>query len=167
MAIILKVSPDKLLSTAAELESQGSTMKTYTDQMVNLVNEISGDVWSGDAATAYKTKFSGLQDDIARIHKMVQEHVQDLQDIADYIFLIDRGRKVLFHGLINAAALLACVSRVRYYHSDARTASGRGQDEQIQSIQEQKSPAGGYDNSISAGVSSFFACAGGGKRSSG
>ena len=61
MAIILKVSPDKLLSTAAELESQGSTMKTYTDQMVNLVNE---------------------QDDIARIHKMVQEHVQDLQDIA-------------------------------------------------------------------------------------
>ena len=82
MAIILKVSPDKLLSTAAELESQGSTMKTYTDQMVNLVNEISGDVWSGDAATAYKTKFSGLQDDIARIHKMVQERVQDLQDIA-------------------------------------------------------------------------------------
>ena len=82
MAIVLKVTPDKLISTASEMEGQGSTMKSYTDQMVSLVNEIAGDVWSGNAATSYKAKFSGLQDDIARIHKMVQEHVQDLQDIA-------------------------------------------------------------------------------------
>ena len=82
MANYLKVSPDKLNSTAGQLESQGSTMKSYTDQMVNLVNQISGDVWSGDAATRYKAQFSGLQDDIARINKMIQEHVTDLREMA-------------------------------------------------------------------------------------
>jgi WXG100 family type VII secretion target len=82
MAITLKVTPETLRNTASQFESQGNTMKSFTDQMTNIVNQISGDVWSGEAATAYKSKFSGLQDDITKLHKMVQDHSKNLIEIA-------------------------------------------------------------------------------------
>lgn len=79
---ILKVTPEKLISTSGELESQGSQMKNCANGMVALVNEISGDLWSGEAAMAFKTKFAGLQADIDALHRLVEEHVQDLQEMA-------------------------------------------------------------------------------------
>ena len=82
MANYLKVTPEKLNTVSSELEGEGTTMKGCTDRMVNLVNEISGDIWSGDAANAYRTKFTGLQDDMALLYRMVQDHVRDLQEIA-------------------------------------------------------------------------------------
>ena len=82
MANYLKVTPEKLNAVSSELEGEGTTMKGCTDRMVSLVNEISGDIWSGDAANAYRTKFSGLQDDMATLYRLVQEHVSDLQEIA-------------------------------------------------------------------------------------
>ncbi|MBQ1312208.1 MAG: WXG100 family type VII secretion target [Blautia sp.] len=78
---ILKVTPERLLAAASELEGQGNQMKNCTDRMVALVNEISGDLWSGDAAAAFKAKFNGLQADIASLHRMVEEHVRDLQEM--------------------------------------------------------------------------------------
>ena len=50
--------------------------------MTSLVEGLTGDVWSGDAATAYTKKFKGLQNDIDRMIKMVNEHVKDLNDMA-------------------------------------------------------------------------------------
>ena len=82
MAIVLKVTPEKLIQTSQELENQGTQMHTLTDQMISLVSEIAQDVWSGDAAVSYKAKFSSLQDDMTRITRMVQAHVQDLQEMA-------------------------------------------------------------------------------------
>jgi len=82
MADYLKVTPEKLNAVSAELEGEGTTMKGCTDRMVSLVNEISGEVWSGDAATAYKTKFTGLQDDMDTLYRMITEHVNDLQEMA-------------------------------------------------------------------------------------
>ena len=34
-----------------------------------------------DAAAAFKAKFNGLQADIASLHRMVEEHVRDLQEM--------------------------------------------------------------------------------------
>ena len=82
MANYLKVTPERLNAVSAELEGENNTMKGHTDRMVSLVAEIAGDIWSGDAATAYKTKFAGLQDDIAALYRMVNEHVTDLQEMA-------------------------------------------------------------------------------------
>ena len=78
----LKVTPEKLISTASSFESQGSTVKTLTNQMVEIVTSLSGQVWSGEAATAYVNKFNGLQDDIQRIGAMITEHVTDLNQMA-------------------------------------------------------------------------------------
>lgn len=78
----LKVDPAKLKSTATSFNSTGNQIKTITNQMMTLVNSLNGTVWSGDAATAYKKKFSELQDDISRILSMINEHVTDLNAMA-------------------------------------------------------------------------------------
>lgn len=79
----LKVTPAKLKSTAASFQSAGNQIKTLTNQMTSTVNSLSGQIWSGDAATKYKTKFHGLNDDIQRMIKMINEHVTDLNDMAN------------------------------------------------------------------------------------
>ena len=78
----LKVTPDKLKSTATSFQSTGNQVKSLTDKMIELVNGLTGNVWSGDAASAYTKKFKGLHNDINRINKMITEHVNDLNDMA-------------------------------------------------------------------------------------
>lgn len=83
---ILKVSPEKLQATASSFEGSASKVSNLTQQMTNIVTSLSGQIWSGEAATAYVNKFNGLQDDMTRIYKMIQEHSQDLTQMAqEYI----------------------------------------------------------------------------------
>ena len=79
---VLKVSTAKLTSTASSFQSTGNTVKNLTSQMTTTVKALTGQVWSGDAATKYVSQFNGLQDDINRIIKMINEHVNDLQTMA-------------------------------------------------------------------------------------
>lgn len=78
----LKVDTAKLTGTASQFQGTGNQIKNLTTQMTTLVTGLSGEVWSGDAATAYVNKFKGLQDDINRMVAMVNEHVTDLQAMA-------------------------------------------------------------------------------------
>ena len=50
--------------------------------MTQKVGELTGSVWSGEAASAYVKKFSELQDDMQRMKRMIDEHVQDLNTMA-------------------------------------------------------------------------------------
>ncbi len=78
----LKVSTAKLTSTASSFNSAGNQVKNLTTQMTSIVKSLSGQVWSGEAANAYTRKFNGLQDDINKMIKMINEHVTDLQEMA-------------------------------------------------------------------------------------
>ena len=78
---ILKVTPEKLRSTASDFGSKATCIKTTTDKMMDIVNGMNS-VWQGDAAKAYDTKFKGLQDDMDKIFRMVQEHSKDLDEMA-------------------------------------------------------------------------------------
>lgn len=78
---ILKVSPEQLTSTAAEFSSYGTSVRNITTEMTSIVTGLSS-AWAGEDATAYIAKFNGLQDDIERIHAMIQEHVTDLNEMA-------------------------------------------------------------------------------------
>lgn len=80
---IIKVSTDKLRATASEFGSSSTQIKNATSSMVQTVNQLTGNVFSGEAATAYITKFKGLEDEMAKIDRMVQEHVKDLTAMAD------------------------------------------------------------------------------------
>lgn len=78
---ILKVSPEQLTATASEFSAYGSTVRNLTAELTSIVSSLSS-VWEGEDATAYSAKFNGLQDDIERIHAMIQEHVTDLTEMA-------------------------------------------------------------------------------------
>ncbi len=78
---IIKVSPQVLTSTASEFGNQGNQINTLTGEMMNLITGMAS-TWEGEAATAYITKFRGLEDDIQRMVRMAQEHSQDLQEMA-------------------------------------------------------------------------------------
>lgn len=82
MTGILKVDTSKLTSAAGELQSTGDSIRTLTTSMTDIVNALTGDVWSGEAATKYTTQFNGLKDDIDRMLNMIKEHVTDLQQMA-------------------------------------------------------------------------------------
>ena len=99
MAGILRVTPEKLQSTASRFESTGGTIMNLTQQMTSIVTSLSGQVWSGEAATSYVNKFNGLQDDMERIHKMVQEHSKDLQEVAQQFITAENANKDLANSL--------------------------------------------------------------------
>ncbi len=78
----LRVDPNVLQTTAASFDSTGASVNNLTQQMTSIVTGLTGQVWSGEAATAYVTKFNGLQDDMNRIYKMIKEHSEDLTEFA-------------------------------------------------------------------------------------
>ena len=78
---IIKVSPQLLNSTAAEFGNQGNQISNITGEMMNLIIGMAA-AWEGEAASAFITKYRGLEDDIQRMDRMEQEHSSDLQEMA-------------------------------------------------------------------------------------
>lgn len=77
----LKVTPEELRKTASEFMAAGEKINSLTSEMMSIVSSLKG-VWQGDAAMSYSNKFSGLEDDMARINSMIKEHVSDLNEMA-------------------------------------------------------------------------------------
>ena len=81
MECIIKVSTEQLRNTANEFSGLGQQVSSLTSEMVSLVAGLSSG-YEGEAAQAYINKFRGLEDDIQKINRMIQEHVTDLNDMA-------------------------------------------------------------------------------------
>lgn len=77
----LRVDPQKLISTADEFNTTGGQVKSLTDRMLSITDSLKS-MWEGDAATTYNTKFHQLEDDMNRMHRMIEEHVKDLNEMA-------------------------------------------------------------------------------------
>lgn len=77
----LKVTPEQLEATAGEFAAKGTTVGNLTSEMTQLVEGLAS-VWEGEAATAYTTKFRQLDDDIQKMVRMIQEHSEDLNEMA-------------------------------------------------------------------------------------
>ncbi len=82
MANMLHATPEQLRNTASKFETTSNEIKSLTSEMTSIVSGMSGNIWTGQAQARYNTKFTGLQDDIMRMHKLIQEHVDDLRTIA-------------------------------------------------------------------------------------
>lgn len=81
MTGIIKVTPQKLNTTAEEFKNQSTNISTLTNEMMNKITALSSS-WEGDASQAYITKFKSLEKDIQMLQRMIQEHVSDLQQMA-------------------------------------------------------------------------------------
>ena len=77
----LKVTPEKMISMASQFGQSDTTVNNLTQQMMNIVNQLNS-TWAGEAATGYYNKLKGLQGDMQKLHKMIQEHTTDLNDMA-------------------------------------------------------------------------------------
>lgn len=78
---MIKVSPELLISTAGEFSNQGTTINTLTGEMLQLATGLAS-AWQRDGATAYITKFKGLENSIQLMVRMIQEHATDLEEMA-------------------------------------------------------------------------------------
>lgn len=81
MTGILRVTPEKLISTAQTFSSSAGTVQNLTSSMMSEVDSLNG-TWSGEAAAAYYNKMHGLQDSINKMIRMINEHATDLQAMA-------------------------------------------------------------------------------------
>ncbi len=95
---ILKVTPEKLIQTSGEFASTGGQMKNLTGEMMNLVQGMKG-IWQGEAAAAYSGRFGSLQTDMDKLCRMVQEHVNDLQEMAAHYQKAELGNADQSSGL--------------------------------------------------------------------
>lgn len=77
----LRVTPEQLEAAATEFSAKGTTVGNLTSQMTQVVESLSSS-WEGEAATAYTTKFRQLDDDIQKMIRMIQEHSNDLNEMA-------------------------------------------------------------------------------------
>lgn len=82
MATIIRVEPSRLTAAAGTFENTAGEVKNLTSSMTATVSQLSGRVWSGEAASAYTGKFNSLQGDINRLFQMIQKHSTQLKEIA-------------------------------------------------------------------------------------
>lgn len=86
----LLVSPEQLKATAGEFSAQATQVKALHDEMIAKVNNLSS-VWTGTAGDNYRGKFKDLQKSMDTISRMIQEHVSDLNAMAEEYDAVDTG----------------------------------------------------------------------------
>lgn len=75
------VTPEQLESTATEFGNIMIQVQNLANSMTEQVNGM-GVKWQGEASEAYIRKFGQLNDDIAKLAGMINEHVTDLNEMA-------------------------------------------------------------------------------------
>ena len=95
---IINVTPEKLISTAEEFNSTNSQVQNLTQQMISTVDSLRSS-WEGEAATAYNNKFHQLEDDMARMHSMINEHVNDLKNMANQYKTAEKANEDISNSL--------------------------------------------------------------------
>ena len=106
MADLINVTPEKLKATASSFQQAGKDVKKTTSDMLQLVRGISSSIWSGEASSIYLGKFNGLDADIAKMCKMIEEESQHLTTIAQEYQLAEEQNKQVAATLKNKISLL-------------------------------------------------------------
>ncbi len=77
----LRVTPEKLISTAQSFSSSAGTVQNLTSRMLSTIKALNSS-WAGEAATAYYNRANSLQPSINKLVRMINEHSTDLQAMA-------------------------------------------------------------------------------------
>lgn len=92
------VTPEQLESTANEFNSIMAQVQGIATNMTDQINGM-GAKWQGEAATAYINKFNQLNDDIAKLAGMINEHVTDLNEMANRYRTTEQANEELGNSL--------------------------------------------------------------------
>ncbi len=83
MANVIRVTPEELKAAASRMETCSDALKKETDEMVEIVDTLTGRIWSGEAQKEYVSRFDSLSMDIEMLHMLISEHVEHLNTIAN------------------------------------------------------------------------------------
>lgn len=78
----LLVDPRQLKTTSSSFSNRGKSVTTITSSMISKVKGMQS-AFEGEAGSAYINTFCKLQEDMNQINKKIQEHVTDLNEMAD------------------------------------------------------------------------------------
>ena len=78
---VIKVDYADLDKAASDFNTRLGEVKKITVNMMKAIND-AGVTWTGEASSKYLSKFNALQDDMDKMHKMIGEHVSDLQTMS-------------------------------------------------------------------------------------
>ncbi|MCR5502627.1 MAG: WXG100 family type VII secretion target [Lachnospiraceae bacterium] len=95
---ILKVTPEKLISSSEEFSACGNQVKALTSEMMELVQGLSA-IWQGEASSAFKSRFATLQTDMDKLYRMVAEHSKDLGEMAASYLQAESGSTEQSNGM--------------------------------------------------------------------
>ena len=77
----LLVTPAHLISTATAFKASGNRVAKLASEILGLSAQLRS-VWDGDAPRTYIHKLGQLNDDAQRMCGMINEHVDDLNEMA-------------------------------------------------------------------------------------
>lgn len=77
----LRVTPEKMISTAQSFSSAAGTVQNLTASMLSTVGSLKS-TYAGEAAAVYYDKANSLQESINKMVRMINEHSADLQAMA-------------------------------------------------------------------------------------
>lgn len=77
----LTVTPQELIAKSSEFDSTRSAIMSLISEMNASASAVVS-AWQGEASNAYQTSFKALSGDIARLDKLIKEHVSNLGEMA-------------------------------------------------------------------------------------
>ena len=81
MNTVLKVTPEKLIETAADFEATENSIRNLTQEMISIVDGFKP-IWQGEAATGFANKFASLTDDMEKLYALIRKHADELTEMA-------------------------------------------------------------------------------------
>ena len=92
------VTPEQLESTANEFNNIMIQVRNLAANMTEQVTGM-GAKWQGEASEAYIKKFGQLNDDIEKLGNMINEHVTDLNEMANVYRSAEQANQELSNSL--------------------------------------------------------------------
>lgn len=78
---VIKVDYADLDKAATDFNTRLGEVKKITSNMMKAIND-AGSTWTGEASAKYIGKFNKLQDDMEKMHNMINEHITDLTEMS-------------------------------------------------------------------------------------
>ena len=82
MANYLRVTPEEVKEKSTAFDTKGQEITKLAASANEIVQTLSGRIWSGEAASQYTTKFNTMYNDVASVQQLITKMVQQLNTIA-------------------------------------------------------------------------------------
>ena len=82
MANYFRVTPEQVKQTATQLDNKGQEIKNLAATANEIVQTLTGRIWSGDAEVQYTGKFNTLYNDVDSVQQLITRIVTNLNQIA-------------------------------------------------------------------------------------